>query len=792
MTKPGTEATRAARSARAAAGWALTLVLGLPASGAPAAAAGPAPLVKIFVERDGVHRVTDKALRHAGLHVADADVDRLRLRLRGIEVPVRLSRARLPRSAGRFALDFAGRYPRGTKTYEDPYNRASVYLLDLAPAGVTPARYAEDRSPAPEASGARRASRLHVHFEGNRKLMRFSGASVPDETWYWELAMASDHAPKQVPLGIYRVDSSRGFRLRVRLQGYSSLVQDPDHHCDLYWNDQPVGQAVWDGQASYTFEKVLPPELLREGLNRLGFQVKGDNTDGIDVVLLDWVEVEYVQRLDFVRDGQLAFNAEHDAPLELDFGRKARVTVYDAQTARVRALDDKARGLRFNPTPVQETPGDVPRFWAVREGAQLAPAAISVSRSSDLRAQAGADAIFVVHPELLSTAERLAAQRRREGLQVRVVSVDDVYDQFSDGFLAPESIREFLRYAWRHWQPRPRYVLLFGDASWDYKNRTVDDANYPDHEFLPFAWSSVVPKIPSTPLKPDDRRNDRQRVPTFQWQSPWGHAASDNYFALLEGDDDLPDVGVGRIPAGTRAEAEAAVDKILAYAHTPARTRDDALFITDQYTSHQAQTDRLAGEAAQLGYGVTKIYPQPEEKDNAGNSAAIRGAFDAGQALVVFAGHGGRYIWRTGPPDPQKNHDLFTLEHLDELRAAARVPIVISLTCYSAPFDHPTADSIGEKLLRLPGRGAVAVVASSWRNVPPFSLAENIMKGLSTSSTTRLGDAFVAAMRQVGATDSLHTYNLLGDPTMPYTPPPATVATHEAAPAATEAAPVRP
>ena len=73
-------------------------------------------------------------------------------------------------------------------------------------------------------------------------------------------------------------------------------------------------------------------------------------------------------------------------------------------------------------------------------------------------------------------------------------------------------------------------MLLFGDASWDYKNRHVDDANYPDHEFMPGAWSSVVPKIPSTPLKPDDRSNDRQRVPTFQWQSPWGHAASDNYF----------------------------------------------------------------------------------------------------------------------------------------------------------------------------------------------------------------------------------------------------------------------
>jgi len=68
---------------------------------------------------------------------------------------------------------------------------------------------------------------------------------------------------------------------------------------------------------------------------------------------------------------------------------------------------------------------------------------------------------------------------------------------------------------------------------------------------------------------------------------------------------------------------------------------------------------------------------------------------------VVFNGHGGRYIWRTGWPDLTKNHDLFTLDDLDNLQPTTRLPVVLSLTCYSAPFDHPLADSIGEKLLRI-------------------------------------------------------------------------------------------
>jgi hypothetical protein len=142
---------------------------------------------------------------------------------------------------------------------------------------------------------------------------------------------------------------------------------------------------------------------------------------------------------------------------------------------------------------------------------------------------------------------------------------------------------------------------------------------------------------------------------------------------------------------------------------------------------------------------------------------------------VVFAGHGGRYIWRTGPPDLKKNHDLFTLAHLDELKSGVQLPVVVSLTCYSAPFDHPTADSIGEKLLRLPGKGALAIVASSWRNQAPFALGEQMIHDLGTKDHPRLGDAFLESQRMPQQRGTRNSYNLLGDPTVPFvrpSPPP--------------------
>ena len=87
------------------------------------------------------------------------------------------------------------------------------------------------------------------------------------------------------------------------------------------------------------------------------------------------------------------------------------------------------------------------------------------------------------------------------------------------------------------------------------------------------------------------------------------------------------------------------------------------------------------------------------------------------------------------------------------------------MTCYSAPFDHPGADSIGEKLLRLPGRGAAAVVAASWRNAPTLEMSRILLEELSKLGT--VGEALMRAKRRNGDVSFREQYNLLGDPALP-------------------------
>ena len=150
--------------------------------------------------------------------------------------------------------------------------------------------------------------------------------------------------------------------------------------------------------------------------------------------------------------------------------------------------------------------------------------------------------------KLTAQAERLAeAHRQHDGLRVAVIRADQIYNEFSSGTPDATAYRRLMKMLYDRAEDEdqmPRYLLLFGDCAWD--NRMVSSAwrNYnPDNYLLCF-----------------ESENSYSDTRSF---------VMEDYFGLLDDGegDDLPnaktDLGVGRFPVTTAAEAKIMVDKTI-------------------------------------------------------------------------------------------------------------------------------------------------------------------------------------------------------------------------------------
>jgi len=145
----------------------------------------------------------------------------------------------------------------------------------------------------------------------------------------------------------------------------------------------------------------------------------------------------------------------------------------------------------------------------------------------------GCEYLIIYHPSLESGAERLANFRQARGLDVFKISVNDIYLLYP-GLEKDMAIKEYIKNAYFNWSPKPKFVVLIGDA----------DPDNPSNNIIPTHMESII--------APDENGCTYEEVDT-----PY-----DDWFVLLEGDDTLPDLAIGRIPAANSTELTNYLDKV--------------------------------------------------------------------------------------------------------------------------------------------------------------------------------------------------------------------------------------
>jgi hypothetical protein len=336
-------------------------------------------------------------------------------------------------------------------------------------------------------------------------------------------------------------------------------------------------------------------------------------------------------------------------------------------------------------------------------------------------------------------------------MTVLVTDIRKVYNEFSSGAQDLTAIRDFMKMLYDNAPDgqEPKYLLLFGDASFDYKDRIENNSN-----FIP-TWE-----------------DDESLTIVYS-------IATDDFFGFLDGPgDNILDVGIGRMPVQTIEQAVLGVDKIIHYAtNSPIVMKDwrnTVCFVADDEDSnlHLEQAEEMAVflDDTYSAYNMDKIYVDafPQVSTPGGQRApevnkAINNRMNKGALVMNYTGHGGEVGW---------GHERFLeISDINSWANYDQMPIFITATCEFSRYDDPERVSAGEMVYLNTNGGAIAMFTTARATFGGSNFNLNtalfdILFEKDQGEWYRFGDLIRIAKNDGGVVDNDRKFILLGDPAL--------------------------
>lgn len=425
----------------------------------------------------------------------------------------------------------------------------------------------------------------------------------------------------------------------------------------------------------------------------------------------------------------------------------------------VRAVQTNQQGQQF----VFTLPTEELREFIVFDGSNFyTPEAIGKVPNQNIHGTIGQpDVVIVTHNALKSAADRLADfHTQTNGYDVAVITIDNIYNEFSSGAKDITAVRDLMKMLYdkaANPSQMPRYLILFGDGTYDYKNNQIPE------------------------------ENNTHFVPTYQSFETLGRSetyTSDDFFGLLDDNEgvkietggQLLDIGVGRIVATDLTQANAIIDKIFLYHKEVSYRswRNVVTFIGDDEDGgvHLRQADSAAKilENDYPVYNKDKIYIDAYEQVSTpgGNrypqvNTAINSRIFSGTLIMNYTGHGGENGWA--------HERILTFDDIGTWNNKHRLPLLVTATCSFSPFDNPNRRSAGEVIHQKADGGAIGLIStvrlvySHPNDVLVRSFFNHVFKPINGEMPT-LGELLVNTKNTVSLGANSRKFLLLGDPAM--------------------------
>ena len=261
---------------------------------------------------------------------------------------------------------------------------------------------------------------------------------------------------------------------------------------------------------------------------------------------------------------------------------------------------------------------------------------------------------------------------------------------------------------------------------------------------------------------------------------------SDNFYTEIVGNDEVPDIILGKISAENATHVTTQVNKFIQYEENPAQTSHLATFLgiassegpgeDDEYDYEHIRNIDNKLQAFTYTSGYELFDGNQGGLDASGNPSAsdVSTAVNAGVGIITYCGHGNVTLWGT---------TYFSNTEINSLTNYHKLPFIISTACLNGSYVDETC--FAEAWLRATNNGqptgAVSTVMSTmsqpWR--PPMVGQDEMIRLLTGAENTPVKRTFggivfngLAKMHEIYPTTSsqglqtMRTWVLFGDPTL--------------------------
>lgn len=406
-------------------------------------------------------------------------------------------------------------------------------------------------------------------------------------------------------------------------------------------------------------------------------------------------------------------------------------------------------------------------FMAFDNSNFIKPISIGKVANQNIHALSAVQGIIISHADFLSEAKRLADyHKQKNGLNIHVINVTDIYNEFSSGSQDVSAIRDMLRMFYQKYtspNDQLKYVTLMGRASYDYKgNFSKTKTGFVNTNYIP-TYEEVNSNDP-------------------------GSFCTDDFFVCLDDNEgnfainrnagDLMDLGIGRLPIVNIEQAKGIVDKVIYYETKSSYGdwRNKFTFIADdEWTEYQIDFMKTAEYLNNTylskfqKFNIQKIYANSYEPlSTAGGkrfpqvNTAITNSMNKGSLVINYIGHGGEVGWSA--------RRILNVDEINAWNVKENMPLLMTATCEFSRFDDPSRLAAGELAMINPNGGPIALfttvrlVYSSSNDA--LNDKFNSQLGLDSGAILhpKTFGELILQTKNLYATGNTRNFTLLGDP----------------------------